>query len=355
MDFGAITSEYFQRDDTPLASVLNDVFDGVYIVDRQRRILFWNRAAERMTGFAAGEVRGRWCGDGILDHIDENGTCLCKSACPLTHVFSTGCPIEKKVYPRAKNGRRFPTITHAAPLHNEAGEIVAAVEIFRDATREEEFRLLQEKFNKLIAQYVSTATFEEVMARARGQHTGNGTSRDVTVLYLDVVGFTTYSESHRPAEAVEMLNDVFAICDIITTECRGDVDKFIGDCIMAVFIDANDAVEAGKKVLRALHRMNQWRHAEGKPPIHVRIGINSGIAVHGEVGTPQRKDLTVIGDVVNTAARLQQLAQPNGMCLSEAVLARLSQCEGFIPGGTVLIRGKSEAMVIYHWQNAAAD
>ena len=350
VDDTKITTALFRRTDTPLASVLNDMFDGVYIVDKDRHILFWNRAAETLTGFAAGDVCGRWCGDNILDHIDARGNYLCKTECPLTHVFRTGCPVELKVYPRTQSGRRFPTVTHAAPIHDESGEIVAAVEVFRDATRDEEFRLLQEKFNRLIAQYVSSATFEEVMAQARGSSAAGSSSRNMSVMYLDVVGFTSFSEGHRPEEAVQMLNDVFGMCDIITTECHGDVDKFIGDCIMAVFIDANDAVEAAKRVLQALARMNDWRLNENKPPIAVRIGINSGLVIQGEVGTPHRRDLTVIGDVVNTAARLQQLAHINGICISEAAASRLKNLDDFERGGMVLVRGKSEGILVDHSQ-----
>lgn len=349
VDIDAVSAALLQRTDTPLASVLDDMFDGVYIVDPNRRILFWNKAAEDLTGFAADEVRGRWCGDNILNHIDVQGNYLCKTDCPLTQVFRTGLPIEMKVYPCTKCGRRFPTVTHAAPIHNEAGEIVAAVEVFRDASQDEQFRTLQEKFNRLIAQYVSSATFEEVMAQARGDSAGTSFSRDMTVLYLDVVGFTNYSEAHRPDEAVQMLNDVFGMCDVITTECHGDVDKFIGDCIMAVFLDANDAAEAGRKVLVALDRMNEWRAHDNEPPIAVRIGVNSGLVIQGEVGTPHRKDLTVIGDVVNTAARLQQLARVNGMCISEATASRLRSIAEFERGGMVLLRGKSDGILVYHW------
>ena len=108
------------------------------------------------------------------------------------------------------------------------------------------------------------------------------------------------SES-TPRQVVEVLNDVFGICDVITREKHGDIDKFIGDAIMAVFIDAQDAVEASEKILHeALPYFNRLRAEEGLVPIRIRIGVNSGIVLQGDVGTTDRKDLTVIGDVVNT-------------------------------------------------------
>jgi PAS domain S-box-containing protein len=349
-----LTVDELRRTDTVLASVLDDMFDAVYITDKHRHILFWNRGAERVTGYAAADVQGRWCGDNILDHVDENGNYLCKTDCPLVHVFKTGQPIEKKIYPRHRCGKRFPTLTHVAPIHDEAGAIVAVVEVFRDISREEELRLLQEKFHKLIAKYVSTATLEEVMARVQGAVPGAAAIRDLTVLYLDVVGFTAFSELHRPQEAVELLNDIFGMCDVITTECHGDVDKFIGDCIMAVFIDANDAVAAGRKVLEGLGRMNAWRNAAGQDSIWVRIGINSGLVLHGEVGTTHRKDLTVIGDVVNTASRLQHLAPPNGICLSESAYSRLTDAADLLPCGRVRVKGKAEPIEVYHYTASRA-
>lgn len=132
-------------------------------------------------------------------------------------------------------------------------------------------------------------------------------------LYLDVVGFTSYSERNAPAVVATMLNELFGACEVITRECHGDIHSFIGGAIMAVFNDANDARAAGRKVLSALVRLNATRQARGLEGVRIRVGINSGSVVKGELGGSSREDVAVIGAVVNTTARIESVMDP--MCM----------------------------------------
>jgi class 3 adenylate cyclase len=283
----------------------------------------------------------------MLNHIDEQGTMLCFSACPLARSIQTGESVRAKVYPMHKEGRRFPVYTHIGAIRDERGEIVAGIEVFRDISKEEDFRLLQEKFNVLIQRYVSTATMEEVMDHLQSGAEGHARVRELTVLYLDVVGFTAFSERNSPETVATMLNELFGVCEVITRECHGDIDKFIGDAIMAVFIDANDAVAAGKKVLSALLRLNETRHARGLEGVRIRVGINSGSVIQGEIGTSSRKDVTVIGDVVNTAARIESVTDPMRMGISEATYARLRDPGQAWRRMTVQVKNRSVPVTIY--------
>jgi PAS domain S-box-containing protein len=346
MNRDAIYQE-LKQSDSVLSTVLDSIFDGVYIVDKERRIIFWNRAAEAITGHLAKDVMGRCCHDSMLNHIDENGTMLCFTACPLARSIQTGESIRAKVYPTHRDGHRFPVYTHIGAIRDERGEIIAGIEVFRDISNEEEFRLLQEKFNTLIKRYVSTATMDEVMDHLQGSAEGKARVRELTVLYLDVVGFTSFSERNQPEVVATMLNELFGVCEVITRECYGDIDKFIGDAIMAVFIDANDAVAAGRKVLAAVLRLNETRHARGLEGIRIRIGINSGSVIQGEIGTSSRKDVTVIGDVVNTAARIESATEPMRMGISEATYARLREPGHFTQSKTLQVKNRSEPVKIY--------
>ena len=140
------------------------------------------------------------------------------------------------------------------------------------------------------------------------------------------------------------------MCDVITRERHGDIDKFMGDAIMAVFIDANDAVEAGADILgKALPHFNALRDKDGLEPINVRIGINSGHVVQGDIGTTDRKDLTVIGDVVNAAQRIETLCEPGHMLISEATYSRLRKevSARFLPQGAISIRGRAEPIRVF--------
>lgn len=346
MNREAILREFGQSDSV-LATVLNSIFDGVYVVDPGRRIIFWNRAAEEMTGHKAKDVMGRCCHDTILNHIDENGTMLCFSACPLERSLKTGESLGAKVYPTHRDGHRFPVRTHIGPIRDERGEIVAGIEVFRDISNEEEFRLLQEKFNTVIKKYVSTATMEEVMDHIQGGAEGKARVRELTVLYLDVVGFTALSERNSPEVVATMLNELFGVCDVITREWHGDIDKFIGDAVMAVFIDANDAVAAGRKVLSAVNRLNETRIKRGLEGIRIRIGINSGSVIQGEIGTSSRKDVTVIGDVVNTAARIEAATEPMHVGISEATYARLKDPSPFRSSKAIQVKNRTAPVTIY--------
>lgn len=308
-----------------LVKIMNSLYDGIYVVNPQREILFWNDAAARMTGYSAAEVRGKRCRDDILNHIDENGVLLCRGACPILNALSTGCNASVKVYPKTKKGKRFPVETNISVVRDEQGTPVAAIEIFRDITHQEEYRIMQEKFNSLIRKYVSSTTFSDIQSRIRGDN-NLGTPRivDISVLYLDVVNFTKFSETNSPQAAVQLLNDLFGICDVITRECYGDIDKFIGDAIMAVFSDANDAVRSARRILeKGIPELNALRVEEKQSPIAIRIGINSGLVLQGDIGTLDRKDHTVIGDTVNTASRVEKSSLPNRLMITEATFSRL--------------------------------
>ncbi len=331
-------------------NLLDTIFDGVYIVDNDRRILFWNKAAEKLTGFTKDDVIGKHCRDDVLNHIDENGNLLCKGKCPILKVFKSGESRSEKVYPLSKTGRRFPVQTNISAIEDSKGEIVAAIEVFRDISIVEDHRILQEKFQNLIKKYVSTATLREVETLISSNITTNVKQRDLSILYLDVVGFTTFTEKNSSEDAVHMLNDLFGVCDVITRESLGDIDKFVGDALMATFVDANDAVKAADKILnQALPELNRQRNENGKDVINIRVGINSGIVLQGNIGTKDRSDLTVIGDVVNTAARIEHAAEPDNLFISESTAARLEETvlSKFEPAGTIKLKGKSEIIKVF--------
>lgn len=343
--------EALKDPNSQLCLLLDNLYDGVYIVNPNRIILYWNQAAAEMTGYSAAEVLGKSCKDNILNHIDENGILLCHGACPLLKAMKCRGKSSAKVYPKSKAGKRFPVETHVSALYDEDGSLVGAIEIFRDISHQEEYRILQEKFNTMLKKYVSETTYSNVENCLKTNLTKtNCNAVDLTVLYLDVVSFTTYSEANPPQAVVNMLNDLFAICEVVIKENFGDIDKFIGDAVMAVFTDATDAVRAAIKLLEySLPQMNRIRAEQGEQQIEVRIGINSGILLQGDVGTEARKDLTVIGDTVNVAARVEKAALPNRLMISESCLARLNPelSKRFSYHHSELLKGKTEEIKLY--------
>jgi diguanylate cyclase (GGDEF)-like protein/PAS domain S-box-containing protein len=119
-----------------LSNFYKDVFDrlsdGVYFVDKERQITFWNAAAERITGYQRDEVLGSSCRDGILQHVDAAGTQLCICGCPLGASMEDGMAREAEVYLHHKSGHRIPVLVRSTPIRDENQTIIGAVEIFVD-------------------------------------------------------------------------------------------------------------------------------------------------------------------------------------------------------------------------------
>jgi diguanylate cyclase (GGDEF)-like protein/PAS domain S-box-containing protein len=111
-------------------NIIDNLYDGVYFVDRDRKITYWNRGAERITGYAGEQVVGRHCRDNLLNHVTANGVSLCQDHCPLAAVMQDGNPREAEVYLHHANGHRVPVMVRATALRDEAGNIVGAVETF---------------------------------------------------------------------------------------------------------------------------------------------------------------------------------------------------------------------------------
>ncbi len=131
------------------AQVLDHLFEGVYFVNRNREILLWNRAAEKLTGFKASDVIGRQCADAILRHVSGDGTLLCHNGCPLQATLDDGRERETEVYLHHMDGHRVPIHVRVAPVHGDNGEVIGAVEMFRDARREQAHRERFEQLEKM--------------------------------------------------------------------------------------------------------------------------------------------------------------------------------------------------------------
>ncbi len=125
-----------------LGALLEEIEEGFYVVDRDRRILYWNRGAERITGFLAQEVTGRLCQSDLLMHCDGEGEVLCGTDCPLAGVIEDGAPRAVTVFLRHRDGHRLPVQVRARPLRDGQGRIVGALELFEPAIAPGRGRLL---------------------------------------------------------------------------------------------------------------------------------------------------------------------------------------------------------------------
>ncbi|SER27777.1 Adenylate cyclase, class 3 [Nitrosomonas sp. Nm51] len=139
----------------------------------------------------------------------------------------------------------------------------------------------------------------------------------IAVLFCDIVGFTRYVEQNENEESIiHILNSVLRRISLSVKKHGGFIDKFMGDCIMVLFRNPLDAVIAALEMQKHSHDINLLRERAELGKLQLRIGIHWGKVVIGNVGTPERLDWTTIGDVVNTASRIEKNCQPNGVLIS---------------------------------------
>jgi class 3 adenylate cyclase len=196
---------------------------------------------------------------------------------------------------------------------------------------------------EVIRRYTPHNVWSAVGARAaKGVYELPDAAFDGAFLFMDVKGFTSYSEKHSPGAVVAALNKILGPAADMIHAHGGFVDKFVGDCIFAAFKRPEKAVEAGRLILRLVARLA----AEGGP-FAVRIGINAGRAVRANVGSGDRREYTYIGDAVNLAQRLESNAKPGSMLVSASVYARVKKKWPCTARKRLMVKGKKKAVTAY--------
>ncbi len=211
------------------------------------------------------------------------------------------------------------------------------------------------KMKKLFGQYVSKDVYEQLVANPALARLG-GQRREMTVLFSDIRGFTTVSESGQPEEIVGMLNEYFTRMVDLVFAHKGTLDKFVGDMVMALFgapLDdphhADHAVEAALDMIAALAVLNARWKSEGRAELDIGIGINTGPMIAGNIGSDAIMSYTVIGDAVNLGSRLESLNKQYGtrIIISDATRRQLSRSYELRPLGDVVVKGKTQPVAIF--------
>jgi adenylate cyclase len=208
---------------------------------------------------------------------------------------------------------------------------------------------------RTFSRFVSKDVYEQLVADPASARIG-GARREMSVLFADIRGFTTFTERGRPEEVVAQLNEYFSRMVAVIFERRGTVDKFVGDMVMALFgapvadpDHADHAVQAALGMLAALGELNARWTAEGRPALEIGVGVNSGDMVAGIIGSDTIMSYTVIGDAVNLGSRLESLNKQYGtrLIISDATRRCLKGRYDMKPLGSVTVKGKSEAVAIF--------
>ena len=221
------------------------------------------------------------------------------------------------------------------------------------------FNLIYANFEKrrmelTLKMYVDSQVVDQISDFTPMELSSVSARRNIAVLFVDIRGFTSMSESLEPEQVVSILNEYFSVIYSSIVAWNGTLDKFIGDAAMAVFNAPNDvedyvfnAVCAADDIQKNFEPLREKFMSEYGKEVHLGIGINSGTAIVGNIGCMGRFDYTAIGDTVNTASRLESKALPGQILISETVYAEVESRVSADRVGALSLKGKAKAVETY--------
>ncbi len=235
---------------------------------------------------------------------------------------------------------------------DEVGELTRAFNEMGEALQQ------KERIQSAFGRYVSESVLRQLLETPEGDELG-GAERELTIAFIDIRGFTRISEDMKARDVVALLNEFFQLVSDSVLAHGGTIDKFIGDSVMVYFgaplhhpDHAVRAVGAALDVLRACGERN--RAAASKPDrdgdgllIEPGIGIHTGVVVVGSIGSDRRADYTAVGDAVNVAHRLEKLARPGEILVSEAVQRQVRAAFPLRFEGERQLSGRQEPVHVY--------
>ena len=200
-----------------------------------------------------------------------------------------------------------------------------------------------------LEKFVSGGTMAAIrLSEHRGVRLG-GTRCRATMLFCDIRGYTAFAEEHEPDLVVEVLNFYFQHLTGIVKQHGGDIDKFVGDQILAVFVGGGSEANAVRCALAMQAKMGELGADRPGRHLAVGIGVSTGEVVMGAMGSPDRMDYTVLGDAVNLAARLCSRAERGQVLVSRSTCEAVAGSEGLLVRALapVQVKGKREPVAVY--------
>lgn len=250
--------------------------------------------------------------------------------------------------------RRWHEIKAGTGRADELGRLEGAIDDMAKSLEESEEEIArQTRLRGDLSRFMSKDLVDAIV---RGEHdlALGGKRAPVTVLFADVVAFTPLTESRPPEQVVAMLNELFTVLTEVVFRHGGTVDKFMGDCIMAVWgapvaqpDHADRALAAAEDMMHFLEVAAAEWQKKYDVEIRLGIGVSSGEAVVGNVGSSKRMEYTVIGDTVNVAARLESVAAPNQVLVAEGTRALATDRFELVPVGEKTLSGRAKPVRVF--------
>lgn len=284
------------------SKVMDNVFEGVYFVDNERRITYWNKGAEKITGFTAGEVVGKRCYDNILNHVDESGKKLCFGGCPLQRTLGDEQVREASVYLHHKNGQRVPVSIRVVPFF-EQGKITGAIEFFVDNSELHENIRETENYRFLAMTDPLTGIpnrryLDTFLESKYKEYHSLGIS--LGVLFIDVDYFKRFNDTYGHEtgdEVLRMISRTF----MRSTRSTDLIGRFGGEEFLAVF--------SGLDEVMLMHKAEQFRMLIETSSIRA---MDEELRVTVSIGATMLKDGESIGYMLERADRLLYESKKNG-------------------------------------------
>ena len=297
-------------------NIFASITSGVITTDIQDQITLFNRAAERILGLSATQAEGAPYSDVLRSLRDQVSPII--QAVKTRDEPVTGWEIESEL-----PGRGIVNLSLSmSPLKDAHQTTTGVAIVLDDLTERRQLEARTRYIRDVLMSYLAPQVAEQLLADPEKLRLG-GERRTITTFFADIRGFTTFSEHLDPTLLMDVLNRYLSLGAEAVFLQEGTLDKFQGDMVMAFFNAPVDQKDHALRAVRAALTMRadiQAYHQQVDPAYRLSfgIGINTGEAVVGNVGTAQIKNYTIIGDSVNLAKRLQDYADPNQILLGSA-------------------------------------
>ncbi len=328
---------------TELKNLMDNVFasiaSGVITADIQNQITLANRAAESILGHAATDIVGH--------PLDEVLASVSKEIQPrLAEVRQTDKPvIDLEISHILPERGNVDWRLNLSPLKDAAQKTQGVAIVLDDLTERKKL----EAQRRLLERMVSPAVLDQINPNSLQI---GGKKVDITCLFADIRGFTSYSEKHTPEELVAVLNRYLAAAAEAVLAHEGTVDKFLGDAVMAWYnapLPQPDHTLRAARTALAIRDAIQKLHEELPEEAHLDfgIGIHYGEAVLGWIGTEKRLEYTAIGDSVNTTKRIQENSAKSQILMSKDAYERVKKEVEAQPYAPLTVKGKAQPLDVY--------
>ncbi len=275
---------FFDLDATLYNGILDRIEDGVYFVDRNRRVLLWNRGAEVITGFLRGEVLGLECSDSLLCHVDSSGRLLCGSGCTLQRVLSTGVPIEADAFLQHKLGHRVPVRVKTGPLRDRQNKLVGVVQVFRSTS-------VDRRQDQIIEELSHLAMIDDLTRLPNRRHFDLQLDRRLAelgrfgwpfgTLMIDIDRFKQINDGHGHQTGDEILR---LVARTLAANCRmvDTIARWGGEEFSAIIANVEEAeLRKVAEKLRAMIETSSLRGADNAL-LRATVSIGGAVAVPNE-------------------------------------------------------------------------